>query len=157
MSVELCPFSAYIQPTEPDGSEHDFPQIPGLDLDRREDILAAVPGTRVLHGSYRTENFGSSFSTGGQMSDYSDQVNIIAEIKTDLAVAELVRLYSDGLKHPSWDILDEGACGDFGWFSWTVLDGVGRLWQGNLVVAPSHEDWRHVWLSLYTDDSDDSQ
>ena len=157
LTVERCPYSASIQSSGSDGGERVFPQIPGLDLERREDILAAVPGTRVLHGSFRTEIFGSSFSTSGSMSDYSDQVSIYAELKTDSAAAELVRLYRDGLKHPSWDILNEGSSGDFGWFSWTVLDGDGRLWQGKLVVAPSHEGWKHVWLSLYSGDSDDSQ
>ena len=91
------------------------------------------------------------------MPAYDNQVNIYAELKTDAAAAELVRLYRDGLKHPSWDILDEGSTGDLGWFSWTVLDDEGRLWQGWLVVVPSHGGWRHVWLSLYSDDSDDSQ
>ncbi len=154
---ERCPFTAYFQSAEPDGREHDFPQIPGLDLDRREDILAVVPGTRVLHGSFAGENFGSSFSTGNSMSGYSNQVNIFAEVESDLDAAELVRLYSDGLKHSSWDAIDEGTSGDFGWFSWTVLDDVDRLWHGNLVAAPSNEGWRHVWLSLYSDDSGGGQ
>ena len=86
LSDERCPFSAYIRPSEPNGGERDFPKIPGLGpWDRREDILASVPGTRVVHGTYTSENFGSSFSTGGSMSGYSDQINILAEIRTDLA------------------------------------------------------------------------
>ena len=84
-----------------------------------------------------------------------NKVNIHAELETEAAGAELVRLYRDGLKHPSWDILDEGSSGDFGWFSWTVLDGEGLLWHGKLVVAPSHEGWRYVLLSLYSGDSDE--
>ena len=152
-----CPFVASSPPSGPDGSERDFPQIPGLDLERREDILAAVPGTWVLRGSVRTKSSSTGFSTRGTMPAYDNQVNIYAELKTDAAAAELVRLYRDGLKHPSWDILDEGSTGDLGWFSWTVLDHEGRLWQGWLVVVPSHGGWRHVWLSLYSDDSDDSQ
>ena len=152
-----CPYIASSPPSGREGGERDFPQIPGLDLERREDILAAVPGTRVVHGSFRTDNFGSSFSSGASMSPYGNQVNIYAELETDSAAAELVRLYRDGLNHPSWDIIDEGSSGDFGWFSWTVLDGEGRLWHGRLVVVPSHEGWKQVWLSLYSGDSDDSQ
>ena len=155
LTAQSCPYMASERPSGPDGSESQFPQIPGLDLEPRDDILAAVPGTRVLHGSFSTGYSGSSFSTGGSMARGLNQVNIYAELETDAAGAELVRLYRDGLKHPSWDILDEGFSGDFGWFSWTVLDGEGLLWHGKLVVAPSHEGWRHVWLSLYSDESDE--
>ena len=91
------------------------------------------------------------------MSPYDNQVNIYAELGTESAAAVLVRLYRDGLNDPSWDIIDEGSSGDFGWFSWTVRDTEGRLWQGRLVVAPLHEDWKRVWLSLYSNDVDDSQ
>ena len=157
LSFGRCPYEAPSPPSGSDGRERDFPAIPGLDLGRRDDILAAVPGTRVVHGGIRTDSFGTSFSSPGRMSGNSQQVNIYAELETDSATAELVRLYRDGLKHPSWDILDEGSSGDFGWFSWTVLDGDARLWHGKLVVAPAHEGWKHVWLSLYSDESDDGQ
>ena len=174
-AAEGCPYKASEWPPEPGAMEHQFPPIPGLEFERVGDVLAAVPGTRVVHGSIRTDNSSttfdsdgsitsfnsggttSSFSTGGTMPAYDNQVNIYAELKSDAAAAELVRLYSDGLKHPSWDILDEGSTGDFGWFSWTVFDGEGLLWHGKLVVAPSYEGWKQVWLSLYSDDSDDSQ
>ena len=152
-----CPFMASSPPSGPDGREREFPQIPGLELERRGDVLAAVPGTRVLHSSYRTGNSASSFSSGGTMSPNDNQINIYAELETDSATAEVARLYRDGLMHPSWDIIDEGSSGDFGWFSWTVLDGEGRLWHGRLVVVPFHEGWKQVWLSLYSDDSDDGQ
>ena len=157
LTVETCPYSALDRPSGPEGGQRDFPQIPGLDLERREDILAAVPGTRVVQGRFRSDNFGRSFSTSGTMSAYDKQVNIYAELETDSAVAELVSLYRDGLNHPSWDIIDEGSSGDFGWFSWTVLDGEERLWHGKLVVAPLYQGWRHVWLYLYSGDSDDRQ
>ncbi len=152
-----CPYAASERPSGPEGRGREFPQIPGLDLNLRRDVLAAVLGTRVLHGSYRTGNSASSFSSGGSMSPYENQINIYAELETDSATAEVVRLYRDGLEHPSWDIIDEDASGDFGWLSWTVIDGEGLLWHGKLVVAPSHEGWRHVWLSLYSEDSGDSQ
>ena len=155
LTVESCPYIAL--PSGPEGGQRDFPQIPGLDLERREDILAAVPGTKVAQGRFSSDNFGSSFSSSGNMSAYDKQVNIYAELQTDSAVAELVSLYRDGLSHPSWDIIDEGSSGDFGWFAWTVLDGDGRLWHGRLVVAPLYQGWRHVWLYLYSGDSDDRQ
>ena len=101
-------------------------------LERRENILAAVPGTRVLHGNYRTDSFGSSFSTGGSRTAYDNKVNIYAEVETDSAATELVRLYRGGLNHPSWDNVAEGSSGDFGWLSWTVLDDEMRLWHGRL-------------------------
>ena len=110
-----------------------------------------------MQGRFRSDNFGSSFSTSGTMSAYDKQVNIYAELETDSEVAEVVSLYRDGLNHPSWDIIDEGSSGDFGWFSWTVLDGEERLWHGKLVVAPLYQGWRHVWLYLYSGDSDDRQ
>lgn len=157
LTVGSCPYIASSSPSGRDGREREFPQVPGLDLERREDILAAVPGTRVVHGSFRAHNFGSSFSSGGSMSPYDNQVNIYAELETESAASELVRLYRDGLNHPSWDITDEGSSGDFGWFSWTVLDGEGRLWHGRLVVAPLRKGWKHIWLSLYSGDSDDNQ
>ena len=147
-----CPYNAPSPRSGPDGRESDFPLIPGLDLERREDILAAVPGTKVVHGSFRTDSSGSSFSSGGSMAAASNQVNIYAELETDSAAAELVRLYRDGLKHPSWELLDEGSSGDFGWFTWTVQGGDGRLWHGKLVVAPAQEGWKQVWLSLYSGD-----
>ena len=156
LTVETCPYSASVRPSRSEASERAFPQIPGLDLERRKDILAAVPGTRVVHGSFSSDTFGSSFSTSGTMSAYDNQVNIYAEMETDSAAAELVSLYRDGLSHPRWDIIDEGSSGDFGWFSWTVLDGEGRLWHGRL-VAPLYQGWRHTWLYLYSGDSDDHQ
>ena len=128
-----------------------------MDLERREGILDAVPGTRVIRGNIRTGNSGSGFSSGGSMSPYDNQVNIYAEVATEAVADELVRLHRDGLSHPSWEIIDEGSSGDFGWFSWTVPDGEGRLWQGSLVVAPLHQGWMQVWLSLYSNDADDSQ
>ena len=152
-----CPFVASGPRSGLEGREPEFPQILGLDLDRHEDILAAVPRTRVVHGSIMTGNSSNGFSTGGTMSAYDNQVNIYAQQEADPAAAELVRLYRDGLKHSSWDIIGEGSTGDFGWFSWTVLDGEGLLWYGKLVVAPSYEGWKQVWLSLYSDDSDDGQ
>ena len=152
-----CPFMAPSPPSGPDGRERGLPQIPGLDLERRGDVLAAVRGTRVLHGSYRTGNSASSFSSGGSMAPNDNQINIYAELETDSAVAEVVRLYRDGLMHPSWDIIDEGSSGEFGWFSWSVPDTEGRLWHGRLVVAPLHQGWKQVWLSLYSNDPDDSQ
>ena len=152
LTVERCPYSASTESSEPSNGEREFPRIPGLDLERREEILAAVPGTRVVHGSFRTDNLNSSFSSGAPRAAYGQQVIIYAELETDSESAELVRLYRDGLKHPSWDILDEGSSGDYGWFSWTVLDGDGLRWHGKLVIAPLHEGWSHVWLSLYSDD-----
>ena len=67
----------------PEGREREYPQDPGLDLDRREEILAAVPGTRVVRGSFRTGNSDSSFSFGGSMSPYDNQVNIYGELETE--------------------------------------------------------------------------
>ena len=157
LTARSCPYIVSDPRSGPEGREREFPQIPGLDLERRDDILAAVPGTRVLHGSFRTSNFGSSFNSGGSMSPYDNNVNIYAELQTELAAADLARLYRDGLNHPSWEIIDEGSSGDIGWFSWTVLDAEGRLWQGRLAVVPSHEGWKQVWLSLYSNDVDDSQ
>ena len=155
--VEICPYVVSDRPSGPDGRENEFPQIPGLDLNRREDILAAVPGARVVHGSFRNDSSVSSFSTGGRMSAIENQVNIHAELEMDLTAAEVVDLFLDGLKHPSWAIVDEGSSGEIGWFSWTVPDGEGRLWQGRLMVAPLLPGWWQVWLSLYSDDSDDTQ
>ena len=157
LTAQSCPYMASERPSEPDGRERQSPQIPGLDLDRRGDILAAVPGTNVLHGGFSTETYGSSFSTSSSRAGGPNQVSIFAELETDASGAELVRLYRDGLMHPTWDILDEGSSGDFGWFSWTVLDGEGLLWRGKLVVAPSHEGWRHVWLSVYSEESDEPE
>ncbi len=156
-TANRCPFVVSSPSSGPDGSEPEFPQIPGLDLKRREAILAAVPGTRVLHSNYRTDSFGSSFSTGGSMSPYDNNVNIYAEVETESDAAELVSLYRDGLNHPNWDNVADGSSGDFGWFSWTVLDDEGRLWHGRLVVVPSHEGWKQVWLSVFSDDADDSR
>ena len=156
-TADSCPYIASSPSSGPEGRENDYPQIPGLDLDRRGDILAGVPGTRVLHGSVRTGNSSSSFSTGGSMAGGRNRVTLYAEVESDAASAELVSLYRDGLKHPSWDIVDEGYSGDFGWFSWTVLDGEGRLWHGKLVVVPSRESWKQVWLSLYSEDSDEPE
>ena len=103
--------------------------IPGLDMERSEEILAVVPGTRVVRGSYRTGNSVSSFSSSGSMSPYDHEVNIYAELQTKSAATEVMRLYRDGLVHPSWDITDEGFSGEFGWFSWTrpltARDGCG--------------------------------
>ena len=157
LAFEGCPYSASIEPSGPGSGEREFPLIPGLDLERREDILAAVPGTRVVHGSFRTDNLTYSFNSGGPGLASGQQVIIYAELETDSETAELVRLCRDGLKQPSWDILDEGSSGDYGWFSWTVLDGEGRLWHGRLVIAPSHEGWNHVWLSLDSRNSGDRQ
>ena len=156
-TAKRCPYVASTPPSGPEGREREYPQIPGMDLERREGILDAVPGTRVIRGNIRTSNSGSGFSSGGSMSPYDNQVNIYAEVETEVVAAELVRLYRDGLSHPSWEIIDEGSSGDFGWFSWTVPDGEGRLWHGTLVVAPLHEGWKQVWLSLYSNDADDSQ
>ena len=147
-----CPYMSSGPPPGPEGGEPDFPQIPGLDMERREEILAAVPGTRVVYGSFRTGNFSSSSSSGSQ-SPYDNQVNIYAELETESTAGELVRIYRDGLNHPSWDIVDEGSSDDFGWFSWTVLDGEGRRWHGRLVVVLSHEGWKQVWLSIYSKDA----
>ena len=152
LTVERCPYTASTESSEPGNGEREFPQIPGLDLERREEILAAVPGTRVVLGSFRTDNFSSSFSSASPRAAYGQQVIIYAELETDSEGAELLRLYRDGLKHPSWDIVDEGSSGDYGWFSWTVLDVDGLLWHGKLVIAPSHEGWSHVWLSLNSND-----
>ena len=157
LTTKKCPYITESPSPGPDGGEREFPQIPGLDLERRDDILAAVPGTRVVRGSFRTGNSGSSFSSGGSMSPYDNQVNIYGELETESAPADLVRLYRDGLIHPSWDIVDEGSSGDFGWFSWSVHDTEGRLWHGRLVVAPLHDGWKQVWLSLYANDADNSE
>ena len=156
-TANRCPYVASSPPSGPEGMEREYPQIPGMDLERREGILDAVPGTRVIRGNIRTSNSGSGFSSGGSMSPYDNQVNIYAEVETEVVAAELVRLYRDGLSHPSWEIIDEGSSGEFGWFSWTVLDGEGRLWHGSLVAAPLHDGWKQVWLSLYSDDADDSR
>ena len=155
--AQRCPYVASSPPSGPEGREREFPQIPGLDLERREGILDAVPGTRVVRGSYRTGNSVSGFSSSGSMSPYDHEVNIYAELQTESAATEVVRLYRDGLNHPSWDIIDEGSSGDFGWFSWTATDGEGRLWHDRLVVAPLQEGWKQVWLYLYSNDEDDSQ
>ena len=152
-----CPYVASSPPSGPEGREREYPQIPGLDLERRDDILSAVPGTNVVRGSYRTGNYGSSFSSGGSMSPYDNQVSIYAELETESTAADLVPLYRDGLVHPDWELIDEGFSGDFGWFSWTVSDGEGRLWHGRLVVVPLHVGWKQVWLSLYSNDADDNQ
>ena len=125
LTANRCPFIADSPPSGPDGREREFPRIPGLDLERRDDILAAVPGTRVVRGSYRTGTYGSSFSSAGSMSPYENQVSIYAELETESTAAELVPLYRDGLVHPSWEIIDEGSSVDLGWFSWTVLDDEG--------------------------------
>ena len=156
LTTKKCPYIAERSPG-PDGGEGEFPQIPGLDMEQREDILAAVPGTRVVRGSFRTGNSSSSFSSSGSMSPYDNQVNIYGELETESAPADLVRLYRDGLNHPSWNIIDEGSSGDFGWFSWSVSDTEGRLWHGRLVVAPLHEGWKQVGLSLYANEADNSQ
>ena len=157
LTTKKCPYIAESPAPGPDGGEREFPQIPGLDMEQREDILAAVPGTSVVRGSFRTGNSGSSFSSGGSMSPYDNQVNIYGELETESAPADLVRLYRDELNHPSWNIIDEGSSGDFGWFSWSVHDTEGRLWHGSLVVAPLHDGWKQVWLSLYANDADNSQ
>ena len=78
-------------------------------------------------------------------------------METESDAAELVSLYRDGLNDPSWENVAEGSSGDFGWFSWTVLDDEGRLWYGRLVVVPSHEGWKQVWLSVFSDDAEDSR
>ena len=156
-TAESCPYVASSPSSGPEGREREYPQIPGMDLERREGILDVVPGTRVVRGSFRTGNSGSSFGSGGSMSPYDNQANIYGELETEAVTAELLRLYRDGLSHPSWEIIDEGSAEDFGWFSWSVPDGEGRLWHGSLVVAPLHEGWKQVWLSLYSNDADDSQ
>ena len=156
LTVQSCPYMASERPSGPEGRERQSPQIPGLDLERHDDILAAVPGTNVLHGGFSTETYGSSFSTSGSRAGGPNQVSIYARAgRRTRRAPSWWRLYREGLMHPSWDILDEGSSGDFGWFSWTVLDGEGLLWHGKLVVAPSHEGWRHVWLSVYFEDSDE--
>ena len=156
-TANRCPYVASSPPSGPDGREREYPQIPGMDLERREGVLDAVSGTRVIRGNIRTGNSGSGFSSGGSMSPYDNQVNIYGEVETESVAAELMRLYREGLSHPSWEIIDEGSSGEFGWFSWTVPDGEGRLWQGSLVVAPLHQGWKQVWLSIYSNDADDSQ
>ncbi|MYC36839.1 MAG: hypothetical protein F4X66_07990 [Chloroflexi bacterium] len=155
--ANICPYVASSPPSGPEGREREYPQIPGLDLERRDDTLSAVPGTRVVRGSYRTGNYGSSFSSGGSMSPYDNQVSIYAELETESTAADLVPLYREGLVHPDWELIDEGFSDDFGWFSWTVSDGEGRLWHGRLVVVPLHEGWKQVWLYLYSNDADDNQ
>ena len=157
LTVKRCPYVASSPPSGREGGEREFPQIPGLDMEQREDILAAVPGTRVIRGSFRTGGSGSGFSSGGSMSPYDNHANIYAELETESTVGELVRLYRDGLIHPTSDIIDEGSSTDFGWFSWSVPDTEGRLWHGRLVVAPLHEGWKQVWLSLYSNDADNSE
>ncbi len=156
-TANRCPYVASSPPSGPEGREREYPQIPGMDLERHESVLDAVPGARVIRGNIRTGNSDSGFSSGGSMSPYDSQVNIYGEVETEVAAAELVRLYRDGLSHPSWETIDEGSSGEFGWFSWTVPDGEERLWHGSLVVAPLHEGWKQVWLSLYSNDADDSQ
>ena len=156
-TANRCPYVASSPPSGPEGREREYPQIPGMDLERHENVLDAVPGTRVIRGNIRTGNSDSGFSSGGSMSPYDSQVNIYGEVETDVAAAELVRLYRHGLSHPSWETIDEGSSGEFGWFSWTVPDGEGRLWHGSLVVAPLHQGWKQVWLSIYSNDADDSQ
>ena len=116
-----------------------------------------MPGTRVVRGSYSTGNSSTGFSSARSMSPYDNQVSIYAELETEATAAELVPLYRDGLVHTSWEIIDEGSSGDFGWFSWSVLDDEGRLWHGRLVVVPLQEGWKQVWLSLYSNDADDSR
>ena len=157
LTAQSCPYSASERSSGPDGGELGYPQIPGLELERRGDVLAAVPGARVLHGSIRTDSSVSSFSPGGIVSSYDNQVNIHAEMETDMAAAEVVSLFRDRLKHPSWEITGEGSWGEVGWFSWTVPGSEGRLWQGRLVVAPLLRGWWHVWLFLYSDDPDEPE
>ena len=156
--LESCPYTASTEPPEPGSGEREYPPIPGLDFERREDILAAVPGTKVVHGSFRTHNLASSFSSSGPRTGSGQQVIIYAELESDLGSAELVRLYRDRLKQPSWDILGRRLFRRLR----LVLLGTsstsdGRLWQGKLVIAPSHEGWNHVWLSLDSANSDDGQ
>ena len=155
--LEGCPYTASTEPSETGSGEREYPLIPGLDFERREDVLAAVPGTRVVHGSFRTDTLASSFSSSGPGVGSDQQIIIYAELKSDLGSGELVRLYRDGLKQPSWDILDEGSSGDYGWFSWNVADGDRRPWHGRLVIAPSREGWNHVWLALDSANLDDGQ
>ena len=157
LTARECPYIAASPPSGTEDGEREFPQIPGLDLEQREDILAAVPGTRVVRGSIRTRNSGSSFSSGGSLLPYDNHVNIHAELETESTVGEVVRLYREGLIHPTWEIIDESSSTDFGWFSWAVPDTEGRLWHGRLVVAPLHEGWKQVWLSLYSNEADESQ
>lgn len=155
--AQQCPYVGSSSPSEPDDDEREYPQIPGLDLERRKDIFAAVPGTRVVRGSIRAGNSGSSFSSGGSMSPYDNNVNIYGELETESTAGQVALLYRDGLIHPSWEIIDEGSSEDFGWFSWIVPDNEGRLWHGTLVVAPLHKGWKQVWLSLYANDADNSR
>ena len=158
LTAQSCPYSVSehsIEPSGPDGGEREYPQIPGLALERHGDVLAAVPGARVLDGSIKTDSSTSSFSTGGIVSSYDNQVNIHAEMETEMAAAEVVSHFRDRLKHPSWEITGEGSLGEFGWLSWTVPDSEGRLWQGRLVVAPLLRGWWHVWLALYSNDPDE--
>ena len=155
LTVKRCPYIAESPPPGPDGREREFPQIPGLDMEQREDVLAAVPGTRTVRGSFGTGNSTSGFSSGGSLSPFDNHVNIYAELETESTVGEAVRLYRDALVHPTWEIIDEGSSGDFGWFSWTVPDTEGRLWYGKLVVAPLQEGWKQVWLSLYSNEAGD--
>ena len=154
---DKCPYVASSPPEGPEGREREYPQIPGLDLERYDEIFAGVPGTRVLSGSFTTGSYGSSFSSAGSMSPYENQASIYAELETESTATELVSQYRDGLIHPDWELIDEGSSGDFGWFSWRVSDGEGRLWHGRLIVVPLHERWKLVWLSLYSNDADDSQ
>ena len=152
-----CPYVGSSSPSGPSDDGREYPQIPGLDLERREDIFAAVPGTRVVRGSIRGGDTGSGFSSGGSMSPYDNNVNIYGELETESTAGQVALLYRDGLIHPTWDITGEGSSDDFAWFSWSVPDAEGRLWHGSLVVAPLHEGWKQVWLSLYADDADNSR
>ena len=154
---DRCPYVASNPPSGPEGREREYPQIPGLNLERYDEIFAGVPGTRVLSGSFTTGSFGSSFSSASSMRPYENQASIYAELETESTAAALMPLYRDALVHPSWEIIDEGSSGDFGWFSWIVSDGEGRLWHGRLVVVPLHERLKLVWLSLYSNDADGGQ
>ena len=147
-----CPYAASSAPSGPDGDEREYPQIPGLDLERREYLLDAVPKfrTRVVRVSIRTCNSGSGFRSDRSMSPYDNHVNFYAEVETESAYDELVCLYRDGLNHPNWEIIDESSSKDLGWLFWTFHDTEGRLWHGRLVVIPLHEGWKLVWLTLYS-------
>ena len=74
-----------------------------------------------------------------------------------MAAAELVSLYLDGLNHPSGKLSTKDPLATLAGSPGPSHDTEGRLWHGGLVVAPLHEGWKQVWLSLYSNDADDIQ
>ena len=66
---------------------------------------------------------------------------------TDLTADELAIRYRERLADPSWNIREQGTGADVSWFTWTVYDGEGHLWNGALTASAAGEGWQ--WVSLF--------